>query len=520
MVLFLMPASSPEDNSFTLTRQLHSPEALEELAAELSLVAISGTAILLSGELGSGKSTFARAFIQALSLHGREFDIPSPTFTLVQTYDELRIPAVHADLYRIGSKAEIDELGLDDLIQNHVLLIEWPDRLGPVSWQNFLTIDISGKGQTRNLRMSGQGTWAAALQRNAAIRTFIESTEWAGASRIFFEGDASFRRYETLHRGKARVILMDMPARPDGPPVKDGKPYSAVAHLAEDIRAVIAVNRQLCKMGYSAPHTYAFDLSGGLAIVEDLGRDVFGKKIRQGEHMREPMKAAVEVLAHMAKHNWPGAVPVGDGLIHHVPEYDENAQLIEVDLLPTWFWPHTHGNHVPEMVRLNFAQLWSGALSSTRPRKPVWTLRDYHSPNLLWLPDRIGLRRVGIIDTQDCVLGHPAYDLASMLQDARVDIAFDWADELYEYYCQLRSTGAGFDRAEFTAAYAVLGAQRATKILGIFARLSKRDGKHGYLKHIPRVSRYLERNLRHPVLHRMRQWFETQLPGALKVGQS
>ena len=151
---------------------------------------------------------------------------------------------------------------------------------------------------------------------------------------------------------------------------------------------------------------------------------------------------------------------------------------------------------------------------------PVWALRDYHSPNLLWLPDRTGLRRVGIIDTQDCVLGHPAYDLASMLQDARVDIAFDWADELYEYYCQLRSTGAGFDRAEFTAAYAVLGAQRATKILGIFARLSKRDGKHGYLKHIPRVSRYLERNLRHPVLHRMRQWFETQLPDAIEAGQT
>jgi aminoglycoside/choline kinase family phosphotransferase len=126
------------------------------------------------------------------------------------------------------------------------------------------------------------------------------------------------------------------------------------------------------------------------------------------------------------------------------------------------------------------------------------------------------LSRVGLIDTQDCVLGHPAYDLASMLQDARVDIDFAWADELFETYCGLRRAQGAFDRAEFETAYAILGAQRATKILGIFARLSKRDGKHGYLRHMPRVSRYLERNLQHEVLAPLRKWFDANLPARLR----
>jgi aminoglycoside/choline kinase family phosphotransferase len=131
---------------------------------------------------------------------------------------------------------------------------------------------------------------------------------------------------------------------------------------------------------------------------------------------------------------------------------------------------------------------------------------------LLWLPERKGLRRVGIIDTQDCVMGHPAYDLVSMLQDARVDIEFRRADKLFDYYCGLRAAAGPFDDAEFSRAFAILGAQRATKILGIFARLSKRDGKPIYLSHIPRVSRYLKHNLEHPDLAALKSWHERNLP--------
>lgn len=495
-----------------LTRRFDTAAALEACAAELALFARPGMVLLLKGDLGAGKSTFARAFIRALA-QGVEFDIPSPTFTLVQSYDETRIPVAHADLYRIGSPQELDELGFDELLKTHVLAVEWPEKILGWTLPDRLLVELSGSGSYRDAVITAEGAWAQALARNDAINAFLSSTRWAGAERRFLEGDASFRRYETLHLGDEQAVLMDMPARPDGPPVKYGKPYSAIAHLAEDIRAVIAINAVLCERGYSAPRTAAFDLGHGFAVVEDLGRRVYGGMMREGRDMTEPLEAAVAVLADMAARDWPAEVPLA-GQTYRVPSYDVAAQLIEVDLLPSWFWPHLNGGEIPPAALAEFETLWMELLPLTQQGHRVWALRDYHSPNLLWLPEREGLARVGIIDTQDCLMGHPAYDLASMLQDARVDIDFALADRLYEHYCDLRRDDPAFDREAFGTAYAILGAQRATKILGIFARLSKRDGKHGYLRHIPRVSRYLERNLAHPRLASLKRWFDTHLPAA------
>ena len=491
--------------------------SLEGFAAELSLFARPGMVLLLQGDLGSGKSTFARAFIRALA-GGADFDIPSPTFTLVQSYDETRVPVAHADLYRIGSPEELDELGFDELLSTHLLAVEWPEKILDSPFSDRLLVELSGSGASREVKITAWGAWEQALERNDAIRHFLSGTRWKPAERRFLEGDASFRRYETLHMGAEQAILMDMPARPDGPPVKNGKPYSAIAHLAEDIRAVIAVNSVLVARGYSAPQAEAHDLQAGFAVMEDLGRKVYGRMMLAGEDMREPMSAAVAVLADMARQNWPETVPI-EGGTYFVPPYDIEAQLIEVDLLPSWFWPFVTGSEITDDARAEFVALWQDLLPLTQAGKPVWALRDYHSPNLLWLPERAGLKRVGIIDTQDCLMGHPAYDLASMLQDARVDVDFCFADDLYAEYCVLRSGDPTFDRASFDLAYAILGAQRATKILGIFARLSKRDGKHGYLRHVPRVSRYLERNLAHPRLAGLKAWFDRHLPAPQRERQ-
>ncbi len=500
------------------TMRFDSVAALEGFAAELTLFARPGMALLLKGDLGAGKSTFVRAFIRALA-PGQDFDVPSPTFTLVLTYDETRIPVAHADLYRIGSSPEIAELGLEDLLKTHVLAVEWPEAMLGWDIAERLLIELSGAGNVRDAVLTATGAWAQALARNAAISAFLSSTPWKGAKRQYLEGDASFRRYETLSGPGHELILMDMPARPDGPPVKDGKPYSAIAHLAEDIRAVVAINAELIAKGYHAPAMLACDLAQGLAITEDLGRNVYGAMMLAGAAMREPMTAAVAVLARIAGQDWPSEVAVPGGGTYHVPAYDIEAQLIETDLLPSWFWPHIHGTPIPAAAQAEFESLWRRLLPLTQAGRRVWTLRDYHSPNLLWLPECQGLSRVGIIDTQDCLLGHPAYDLASMLQDARVGIAFDFADEIYSHYCALRSEAPGFDRAAFDIAYAVLGAQRATKILGIFARLSRRDQKHAYLKHMPRVSRYLERNLGHPQLAGLKGWFDRHMPAAVRERQ-
>ena len=497
--------------------ELKFPSAsdLEAYAAQLSLLARPGMTILLQGDLGTGKSTFARAFIRALA-PGQSFDVPSPSFTLVQTYDETRVPVAHADLYRIASDYELDELGLEDLLKTHVLLVEWPEKLLDWQLQDRLLVSLSGSGDQRQATITASGAWQQAVTRNDAINGFLRTTRWHGAERRFLEGDASFRRYETLHLASEAAILMDMPEKPDGPPVKDGLPYSAIAHLAEDIRAVIAINSQLIAAGYSAPRAEAHDLARGFAVMEDLGRNVYGRMMLESADMREPMLEAVAVLADMAARDWPAEVELDSAGAYQVPAYDVRAQMIEVDLLPSWFWPYIHGSGIPAVARAEFEAMWNELLPLTQSQRRVWSLRDYHSPNLIWMPERQGLARVGIIDTQDCLMGHPAYDLASMLQDARIDIDFSLAGDLYEHYCALRRAAGNFDRAEFDLAYAILGGQRATKILGIFARLSKRDGKHGYLRHMPRVSRYLERDLAHPRLALLKNWFDRHLPAGVR----
>ena len=497
----------------------NNQEETETLARTLSLFARPGFVILLKGDLGAGKSTFARAFIKALAPHGPDFDVPSPTFTLVQSYDELRVPVAHVDLYRLGPTGDAAELGLEELVKTHLLLVEWPQNASAQLSPDLLRLDFGGSGTTRDIDLQANGAWAKALSRNAEIEAFLSGQTIPLTSRKFFEGDASSRRYEKVQGDAGSLILMDMPRRADGPPVKNGKPYSAIAHLAEGLREVVAINDQLVEMNYGAPRILACDQAKGLALIEDLGSQVYGQMMRQGQDMTLPLQCAIDLLADMANRPWPTQVPVRGAEPYALPHYDEEAQLIEIDLLPVWFHAHVHGAAAPADLSRSFASLWQEVLPFTKAQPPVWVLRDFHSPNLMWLPQRKGLQRVGLIDTQDAVLGHPAYDLASMLQDARVDIAVELADELSARYISQRQKHGDFDELEFARAYAILGAQRCTKILGIFARLNARDGKPQYLKHMPRVSRYLARNLQHPALAKIKDWFETQMPSALEVGR-
>jgi N-acetylmuramate 1-kinase len=493
-----------------------SPSETEALAGRLSLWARPGFLILLAGDLGSGKSTFARAFIRALAGGRDDFDIPSPTFTLVQSYDETRLPVFHADLYRLKSDGDVEELGLGDLLTSHVGLVEWPERLSNLS-ADVLRLDFTGAGEHREISIAAEGGWAKAMARDAEIENFLAAHK--PFNRHFLEGDASARRYEWLEIADgSKPILMDMPTRPDGPVVRDGKPYSAIAHLAEGIRSVLFINDQLKYFcGYSAPQTFKSDIAQGLALIENLGGKVYGKMLLAGEDMTEPMLTAAELLADMGRRAWPNTTERLQWGTFKLSSYDENALLIEADLLPSWFWPYLHGVSPPAQINASFAQVWRKLIPYTVQQHPQWVMRDFHSPNLIWIPGREGIQRVGLIDTQDALMGHGAYDLVSMVQDARVDIPDSLAERTISHYLSLRAGEKDFMRDSFMTAYAVLGAQRATKILGIFARLSKRDGKHGYLQHMPRVSRALAKNLEHPVLAELKQWYHDHLPEALSV---
>jgi N-acetylmuramate 1-kinase len=506
---------------FTQTRILDGEAATIGLGEELSLWARPGMLILLNGDLGAGKSTLARAFIRTLMKADAATDIPSPTFSLIQTYEDTRVPVFHADLYRLQNATEVDELGLDGLLPTHAGLIEWPDRLSRTLTNDCLVVSLDGRGTQRSVMLQASGAWAQALERNEALKNFLVSTPHATSQRIFFEGDASSRRYEKLVAADGSdCLLMDMPQRPDGPVVKYGKPYSQIAHLAENIASVVAINTHLVGLGYSAPEVLQSDLSRGVGLIEPLGANVYGRMMLDGTDMQEPLEEAAAVLADMATKDWPRQVEAAPGVVHTLHDYDEVAQLIEADLLPSWFIPHARNVEATAEQAQEFASIWQKLLPFAQPDKPQWTIRDYHSPNLLWIPSRLGIKRVGIIDSQDAVIGHPAYDLMSMAQDARVDVSPNLQDHIVSHYCTLRKAQGNLNIEDFKTACAVLGAQRATKILGIFARLNKRDGKPAYLKHMPRVSGYLQRNLEHKALAPLKVWFNTHAPEAISAKAS
>ena len=501
------------------TVDLPGEGASTAFATSLAMMLRPGDMVLLEGDLGTGKTTIARALIRAVA-DDPELEVPSPTFTLVQPYDLPGLAISHMDFYRIEDPHEVTELGVDDALEKGAVIIEWPERAGGMLPAGSLVIRLSEKGAGRVAEItSPDEVWSDRLERMAAVDRFLEQSGWHSARRIRIPGDASSRRYERLVGGPegACALLMDMPARPDGPPVRGSKPYSRIANLAEDIRAVEAVTTGLLEQGLSAPRIYAIDLDRGLALVEDFGSMSFNSFVRDGQDVSEQLTAAVELLADMASRDWPRSVALSDGSQYALAPYDRDALMIEAELCLDWYWPYLTGASPDDDARASFVAAWDAVLPLAQPANPVWVLRDFHVDNLFWLPEREGNARVGLIDTQDCVLGHPAYDLASLLLDVRVTFLRQVSDDYLDVYCALRGAGEdGFDEAAFRTAYAVLGAQRATKILGIFARLARRDGKPGYLRFLPRTSEVLEICLKHPALAPVRRWFEEHLPAVMR----
>ena len=498
---------------------LEDEAATEALGAQLALFLRPGDVVALSGDLGAGKTTLARAVIRSLAPEAGAFEVPSPTFTLVQAYDFTRVPVAHFDLYRIINAEEIFELGFEDAVLSSAVLVEWPDRMGGSLPADRLDIELAYLNDGRRAVLTGHGGWAARLERMAAITDFIAATDWKGAKRLHLQGDASTRRYERLERGDGtRAIIMDMPARPDGTPVHDGKPYSALVHLAEDIRPVVAMTNALRGIGLAAPEVLTLDLDLGLAVIEDFGDAVFGTLDPNGREVEAAYAIACDILVHIAGSGCPRRIPLPDGTTHDIADYDRDALQFEVGLLLDWFWPERRKEAVRPEIRAKFEAIWDNLITALDISNPVWILRDYHSPNLIWRPDCDGLHRLGLIDYQDAVMGHAAYDLASLLQDARIDVPRAREKRYLKYYLEAcRRTDETFDAETFAAAYATLGAQRCTKILGIFSRLNRRDGKPNYLRHLPRVSEYLERNLAHPALAELKAWYDAHLPPHVRV---
>jgi len=498
--------------SFAVT--LPNEQATRRLAIDVATILEPGDLITLSGDLGAGKTAFARALIRSVA-GDDNIEVPSPSFTLMQIYELPRFPVVHADFFRLSGSAELSELGFEDLPENAVMLLEWPDRAA-----NFLPadrIDISFKlapqlgEEVRNVQITAYGTLTARVEHMITLHQFLAESGFGEADRRRLQGDASTRIYERLILPDRKAIFMNAPRRPDGPPVRDGKPYSAIAHLAEDVTPFVAIANGLRERGFSAPQIFNADLAKGLVVLEDLGDERLVAGDPAGP-IEERYACAIDVLAELHRQDLPDVLPVAPGTDYHIPRYDIDAFMIEAELLLEWYLPR-FGVEVTMPMRESFRNRWRLALQPALELPPTWVLRDYHSPNLLWLEDREDVARIGLLDFQDAVIGPAAYDVASLLQDARVDVPEAMEITLLGRYVRAREDfDPQFKTADFVRLYATMAAQRATKILGIFARLDRRDGKPQYLRHMPRIWSYLQRALAHPAHAPLKAWYNLHVP--------
>ena len=350
-------------------------------------------------------------------------------------------------------------------------------------------------------------------EREQQRRDFVERSGWRGAEIVARPGDASTRSYARVSLNDRKAMLMDQPQSAEAPAAlatatpeeRRALGYNAVARLAgADTERFVAAANYLRGLGLSAPEIYAADPAQGFALIEDFGDELYADVLTRGGDERELYEQAAEVLAALHAEKAP-AVLHPDKALH---AYDETALLAETDLMTEWYLPYALSRAARPDEIAEHRALWRAALASIQEPSPVFVHRDYHAQNLLWLPEREGMARVGLIDFQDAVAGSRAYDLISLTEDARRDVLPEITESTTRRY--LDATGA--DAEKFRAQMAVMAAQRNAKIAGIFARLYKRDGKPRYLAYLPRVWGYLNRDLENPALAKLKSWYDKTVP--------
>jgi aminoglycoside/choline kinase family phosphotransferase len=354
--------------------------------------------------------------------------------------------------------------------------------------------------------------------REGARVAFLAAAGLAAARRQPLPGDASTRRYERLILPSgATLMLMDAPPALESPicdpawsaQQRRAAGWNAMARLAAGrVDAYAAASAFLRGLGLSAPEVLAMDAVQGLAVVEDFGEGVFARLIEDGYDERALYFAAIDAQARLHAQAPPTLLPLGEGG-WPLLTYDAVALKAGADLFVEWQPRLDPALAFGTEARAEWDALWTDICVRGEAGATVFAHRDFHAENLLWLPDRAGPARVGLIDFQDALLAHPAWDLHSLLQDARRDVSFELEAQALARYFAHRPQ---LDREAFLADYAALAVLNEARILGVFARLIVRDGKPRYAAFLPRVWRLLRRNLKNPALAPLKAWFERHVP--------
>lgn len=357
------------------------------------------------------------------------------------------------------------------------------------------------------------------LDREARKAQFLSDAGFGAAVRRPLAGDASTRSYErlTLADGSTLIFMDQPPAAETLPCPPDATAderkalgYNALARLAAGrVDAFIAVSGWLRAQGLSAPRVVAADIPAGLAVLEDLGDDLFAVLIAGGQDERPLYEAAIQALVRMHEAPAPPAVLEYDGAVWPLLSYDETALETADNLFVEWLPKFAPGFAFDAAAVAEWNGIWAPIRARGTAGASVFCHRDYHAENLVWLPEREGGARVGLLDFQDAVRAHPAWDMSMLLHDARRDVSEALEAYALDLYFQLRP---GLDRARFLADYHALGALNVARILGIFARLVTRDGKPRYAAFMPRLWTYLDRCLADPELAALKAWMDRHAP--------
>lgn len=486
---------------------LHDTEHTQRLAEMLGDLLVAGDCLTLTGDLGAGKSTFARAFIRHRA--AAPIDVPSPSFTLVQDYALPGGTIIHADLYRLKDPDEVHELGLDDLLTESVCLIEWPDRLPEGMFPQRIDLELSHDLRVDDdnrrqisiripidkvsdfailLDLFAPDDTHDAAERSTCREELIDRSPWRSSEHQSLPNDMSLRRY---HRYLPSDDTTSSGMLMDAPP----------AH--EDVRPFMTIAAALHRTGLSAPRLFHAAPQAGYLMCEDLGAAQFSR-ILTGEDADLPyLEGAIDVLEHLSKH--PSLLTL--------PAYDETILVNEAMLFADWYLPWTKGAAPSADVRDSFRESLS-CLTRYRSSDTCLVLRDYHVDNLIWLADREGVQRVGLLDFQDALSGAKAYDVMSLLEDARRDMPQDQADHLLRSYLDKAHIA---DRQAFLAEYEALALQRHLKVLGIFTRYAMRTKVENYLVHLPRLWRYITKRQHDERFAPLFSWLRQYCPDELRL---
>ncbi len=319
--------------------------------------------------------------------------------------------------------------------------------------------------------------------RNQKRNDFINNIAWGDAESVVVAGDASHRSYDRLTKqdGKTAILM-------NSPPEK-----------GEDVKPFIKILNHLRDNGLEAPALLDSDLENGFLLLEDLGDDLFVRMCQTSPELEEDLyKAAIDALVQLHAASNP----------KDTAAYDLDAYLHETDLVTDWYLPSISGQVTTYALTKSYRAEVTAVCEAIKTPHPVLVLRDYHAENLLWLPDRSGVKNIGLLDFQDALIGHPAYDLVSLLEDARRDTSKELQASMKDYFIKKSKAS----KNAFNYAYAALGAQRNLKIIGIFARLCVRDSKPHYVDLIPRVWAHLQNDLSHPDLASLKNWVDINIP--------